>query len=250
MTAKARVVIIGAGIVGASAAYHLTKLGWKDIILLDKGDLYHNDGSTSHAPGGVGAINQSQLMTRFSQYASKIYSELPDYDQPRRTYNALGGIELARSPVRWEELKRLHSAAKSFGVETHLLTPKETQDIWPIINPNAFTGSLLCPSSAVVSGTGVTGSFATEAIKTGGCQVYANTMVTKVDIEGNRVTAVHTNNPDLPRIDCENILLCTNIWGPILGDKLNIPLPLLAFRAPILHFRTDSRAQPIRPHGS
>ncbi len=229
MTAKARVVIIGSGIVGASMAYHLTKFGWKDVILLDKGNLYHNDGSTSHAPGGVGAINHSQLMTRFAQYASKLYSELPDFNQPRRTYNAVGGLELARTPERWEDMKRLHSAATAFGVETQLLTPKETQDIWPMINPDAFKGSLLCPSSALVSGTGVTGSLATEAIKAGGCKVYSHTMVTKVDVENNRVTAVHTNNPDLPKIDCDMIVLCTNIWGPILGDHLNIPIPLLAF---------------------
>ena len=73
MTEKAQVVIVGAGIVGASAAYHLTKLGLKDITLLDMGGLYENDGSTSHAPGGVGAINHSKLMTQFAQYTSRNY---------------------------------------------------------------------------------------------------------------------------------------------------------------------------------
>ncbi|MBV7337346.1 FAD-dependent oxidoreductase [Chloroflexi bacterium TSY] len=229
MTTQAKVVIIGGGIVGTSAAYHLTKLGWKDIVLLDKGDLYHNDGSTSHAPGGVGAINHSKLMTDFAQYTSKLYASLPEFDQPRRTHTPVGGLELARSQERWEDMKRLHGAAQSYGVETELLTAKEVQKLWPIIDPDAFTGALYIPSSCLVSGAGAAGSMATEAVKTGSCTVHANTLVTDVEIKNNHVTAVMTDNPDLPRIECENILLCTNIWGPVLGDKLRVPLPLLAF---------------------
>jgi len=230
MSEKARVVVIGAGIVGASAAYHLTRFGWKDVILLDKGDLYENDGSTSHAPGGVGVINHSILMTRFAKYSSELYGSLPEYPQARRTYNAVGGFELARSDARWEDMKRLHGAANSYGVETHLLTSKEAQKYWPIIDPNEFKGVLYIPLSALVSGAGVTGSLATEAERTGGCKVYSHTEVVDIEIVNNRVQAVLTNNPDRSRIECENILLCTNIWGPILGDKLKVPLPLLAFQ--------------------
>ena len=229
MSEKARCVIIGGGIVGATAAYHLAKFGWRDIIIVDKGDLYHNDGSTSHAPGGVGVINHSILMTRFAEYASKLYASLPEYDQPRKTYNALGGIELARTKERWDDLHRLHSASHSFGVETHLLTPKETQDIWPIINPDSFTGAMFIPLSAVVSGVGITGALAEEAKRMGDVKVVPHTEVVDIEIRNGRVVAAITNNPDMPRIECENVLLTTNIWGPILGDKIKVPLPLLAF---------------------
>ncbi|MGB1253418.1 MAG: GcvT family protein [Candidatus Promineifilaceae bacterium] len=229
MSEKARVVIVGGGIIGAAAAYHLAKFGWKDIIMVDKGDLYHNDGSTSHAPGGVGVINHSILMTRFAKYASELYASLPEYDQPRRTYNAVGGIELARTKERWDDLHRLHSASHSFGVETTLLTPKELQEIWPIINPDVFTGAMEVPLSALVSGAGAAGALAVEAQRMSDMKVVPHTEVIDIEVVNGRVVAAITNNPEMPRIECENVLLTTNIWGPILGDKINVPLPLLAF---------------------
>ena len=230
MTTSAKVVIIGGGIVGTSCAYHLTKLGWTDIHLLDKGDLYENDGSTSHAPGGVGAMNASKLMTDFAQYTSRLYSELPEFDQARRTHTPTGGLELARTQERWEELHRLHSASQSYGVETHILTAQQIKEtMWPIINPDCFKGALHIPTSCLVSGAGAAGSLATEAVKTGGCTVHSHTEVVEIEIKNNHVTAVLTNNPEMPRIECEHVLVCTNIWGPILGDKYNVSLPLLAF---------------------
>lgn len=230
MAKKASVVVVGAGIIGASCAYHLTKLGWKDIILLDKGDLYENDGSTSHAPGGVGVINHSKLMTRFAAYSADLYASLPEFPQPRRTHNPVGGLELARTQARFEDMKRLHTASQSYGIETRLMSATEVQDeFWPIINPESFTGALYIPKTCLVSGAAVTGSMATLAEESGGCQVIKHTEVTDIEIVNNRVTAVVTSNPELPRIECENVLICTNIWGPILGDKLNVPLPLLAF---------------------
>lgn len=242
MTEQAKVVIVGGGIAGSSLAYHLVKLGWTDIMLLDKGALPENDGSSSHAPGGVGAINHSKLMTQFAQYASKLYSELPDYphqssiyskltdsDITRRVFNPVGGLELARSQERWEDMHRLHSAAQAFGVETELLTAKQTQEIWPIINPDAFKGALMIPSSSLVSGMGASGAMAAEAVRMGGCSVHEHTGVVDIEIKNNHITAVLTDNPKMARIECEHVVLATNIWGPILGDKLGLKLPLLAF---------------------
>ena len=229
MNKHAHVIIVGAGIVGAAAAYHLTRFGWRDVILLDKGDLFNNDGSTSHAPGGVVAINHSKLMTRFAQYSTELYAHLPEYDHPRRTYSPVGSFELARTRERWQDLKRLHNAAQSYDVETALLSSREAQKMWPIINTDVFEGVLHIPSSALVSGECVTGSMALEAQATGGCEIVPNTHVGDIEIEKSRVTAVLTDNPDLPRIECEHVLMCTNIWGPVLSDKLQIPLPLLAF---------------------
>ena len=258
MTHKAKVVIVGGGIIGSSIAYHLTKMGWTDIMLLDKGALPENDGSSSHAPGGVGAINHSKLMTQFAQYATKLYSELPDYphvssiyskrpqsEMTRRVFNDVGGLELARSQERWEDMKRLHSAAQSFGVETRLLTPKQTQDIWPIINPDAFKGALLCPSSSLVSGMGATGSMAAEAVKTGGCSIHEHTGVIDVEIKNNRVTAVLTDNPNMPRIECEHMVLaidnsiddvsddhnCNKFMVPYWYNKLNVKAIHGAFKS-------------------
>ncbi|MCS6909073.1 MAG: FAD-dependent oxidoreductase, partial [Anaerolineales bacterium] len=109
-----RLVIIGAGIVGASAAYHLTRLGWRDVLVLDKGNLEENDGSTSHAPGGVVGLSHNKLLTQMAQYGSDLYRSLKPYHPARNTYNAVGGLELATTPERLRDLKRLHAEGKSF----------------------------------------------------------------------------------------------------------------------------------------
>ncbi len=108
MAHHARLVIIGAGIVGASCAYHLTKLGWKDVFIVDKGELPYNDGSTSHAPGGVVVAGHSKLLTRMAIYTSRLLRELPPYDDEFNQFNPVGGLEIARSARRWEDFKRKH----------------------------------------------------------------------------------------------------------------------------------------------
>lgn len=227
---QTKVVIVGAGMIGASIAYHLAKLGWRDIILVDKGNLYENDGSTSHAPGGVAAINHSKLMADFAQYSTKLYAELPEFNQFRRTHNPVGSFELARTDARWADMKRLHSAAQSYGIETHLLTAKEVQEQhWNMINPQAFKGVLHIPNSCLVSGAGASGSLLLEAERIGGAKAYPNTTVTDMEIVNGRVRALLTNNPEMARIECEYVILATNIWGPVLGDKIGMAMPLLAF---------------------
>jgi glycine cleavage system aminomethyltransferase T/glycine/D-amino acid oxidase-like deaminating enzyme len=229
MQTHARLVIVGAGIVGASAAYHLTQLGWRDILVLDKGDLFENDGSTSHAPGGVVALSHSKVMTQMALYSSDLFASLKPYRDDRNTYNAVGGLEVAISPERWQDLKRLHGEAQSFHAEAHLLTPAETQARSPFVNPDAIVGSLFAPKGAIVAGSHVTGALARDAEATGGARFVPNTVVTDIEVVNGQVRAVLTDNPQMPRIDCEQVLLCTNIWGPLLGDKLGVRLPLLAF---------------------
>ncbi|MBI3958762.1 MAG: FAD-dependent oxidoreductase, partial [Chloroflexi bacterium] len=229
MRTHARLVIVGAGIVGASAAYHLTALGWRDILVLDKGDLFENDGSTSHAPGGVVALSHSKLLTQMAIYSSDLFRSLRPYRDDRNTFNAVGGLEVAISPERWQDLKRLHGEAKSFHVESHLLTPAETQAKIPYVNPDAIVGSLFVSKGAIVAGWHVTAALARDAEATGSARFVANTGVRDIEVVNGQVRAVLTDNPDLPRIECEQVLLCTNIWGPLLGDKLGVRLPLLAF---------------------
>ena len=227
---KVRLVIVGAGIVGCSAAYHLTKLGWRDILVLDKGELFENDGSTSHAPGGVVALSHSKLLTRMAIYSSDLYRSLPPFRDDRHTYNPVGSLEVAISQPRWEDLIRLHGESKSYGVETHLLTPLETKAKVPLLNEKAVVGSLFIPKGAIVAGWHVSGALAGAAEATGGATFVGQTPVTELEVNDGRVVAVQTGNPDLPRIECEQVLLCTNIWAiPALSQKLALPLPLMAF---------------------
>jgi len=225
----ARLIIIGAGIVGASAAYHLTRLGWRDVLVLDKGNLEENDGSTSHAPGGVVALSHNKLLTQMAQYGSDLYRGLKPYDPARNTYNAVGGLELAATPARLHDLRRLHAEGKSFGAESHLLTPSETKDRLPLLDEKLIVGSLFVTKTAIVAGAHVAGALRRDAEATGGARFLGATEVTDIEVKAGRVAAVLTGNPELARIECEAVLLCTNIWGPVLGDKLGVPLPLLAY---------------------
>jgi glycine cleavage system aminomethyltransferase T/glycine/D-amino acid oxidase-like deaminating enzyme len=230
---KANVVIIGAGIVGSSIAYHLAKLGWKDIVLLDMGDPIENPGSTSHAPGGVVAMSHSKLLTQMAQYGSNLYRSLQPYaPYHRKTYNWVGGLDLAINQRRWDDFKRLHAEGKSFHAETELLSAEEATAKHPLLNPKAFVGAIFVKNSALVSGAAVSGALQRDAaaLAEGRVQVLGFTEVTDVEVKRGRVAAVLTQNPAAPRIDCEYVVLATNIWGPVLGDKLGVPIPLLAYQ--------------------
>ena len=231
MTTHTRLVIIGAGIVGAAAAYHLAKLGWRDILVLDKGPIPENDGSTSHAPGGVVALSHGKLMTQLAYYGTNLYRELapyqPDAPGARKTYHAVGGLDIAISEEKWLDLVRLEGKAKSFHVEAHLLSPAETKEKLPLLDERTIRGSIFVPSSALVAGANVTGALLRDSAANGAVRFVADTAVTDVEVIDGKVAAVLTANPELPRIECEAVLLCTNIWGPVLGDKLGIPIPLM-----------------------
>ncbi|MEZ4712767.1 MAG: FAD-binding oxidoreductase [Caldilineaceae bacterium] len=213
MSHSARVVIIGSGIVGCSAAYHLTKFGWQDILVIDKGELYENDGSTSHAPGGLVPMSHSKLLTQMGMYTSDLVAGLQPFRADRNTYNPVGQLELAISDTRWQDLKRLHSEAKGFKCETHLLSPMEAQGKLPILNPDAVKGALFIPKGAIVKGADVSGALARDAMAAGGARFVGHTALVDVEVNNGRVIAVITNNPEMPRITCEHVLLCANIWA-------------------------------------
>lgn len=229
MHTQARVVIIGGGIVGVSVAYHLAKLGWRDILVVDKGDLFENDGSTSHAPGGVVALSHNKLLTRMAQYGSDLYRSVTPLTPERNTYNWVGGMEVAISERRWNDLKRLYGEALSFNTEARLLTPTQAKEIIPMLDERALHGALLVNNSAIVAGANTTAAIARDAAADGAVSFLRHTEVLDADVQNGRLIAVLTNNPDAPRITCAAAVLTTNVWGPVLGDKLGVALPLLAF---------------------
>ncbi|GIV70668.1 FAD-dependent oxidoreductase [Caldilinea sp.] len=225
LPSAARLVIIGGGIVGCSAAYHLAQLGWRDVIVLDKGALPYNDGSTSHAPGGMHVTNYSRMMTHFAVQSVEIYSRLPDFEPGRPMVRRVGGLEVAYTRERMEDLKRKQGVATSYGVEAHLLTPEETLAHIPLLDPRVIHGSFYAPLDTNVIGWHVAGSLANEATRIAGVQFFQHASVVDIEVRRGHLAAVVTERG---RIECEAALLCANIWAPALGEKAGLVIPLLA----------------------
>lgn len=221
----AQVVIIGGGIVGSSVAYHLTKLGWRDVLVVDKGDLPHNDGSTSHAPGGMHVVNPSKMMTTFAVQSVEIYSQLPDYEPGRRMVRRVGGLEVAYTQDRWRDLHRKLGWATAYGVEARLISPQETADLVPILDPKVILGSYYCPLDTNVIGVHVNGALAREAERTGGATFVPHTRVTDLQVQKGHITAVVT---DRGTVQCEQAVLAANIWAPAITQKMGVVIPLLS----------------------
>ncbi len=223
MEKQADLVIIGAGIVGCSAAYHLTQMGWQDVVVIDQGPLYETGGSTSHAPGIIFQINGSRAMCKMAQYTVKLLYNL-EFDGEQCWY-PVGAVEVAITDARLQELWRRHGFSKAYDLETHVLTPVEVQQVVPIIDPEVLKGGLHIPSDGDAKAWKAAGALAQKAIATGGAAFYGETLATDIELKNGRVQAVVT---DKGRIACEQVLLCTNIWGSVLADKVGVTLPMMA----------------------
>ena len=223
----ARVIIIGSGIVGSSAAFHLAQLGWDDLLLVDRGDPVHNLGSTSHAPGGVVALSHNKLLTQMALYSSRLYRQLPDYANNRRMVNPVGTLEVAISQDRFNDLVRLQGEALSFGTQAELMTPSEALVKLPYLDPAALVGALFVPEGLIVAPAHLAGAFQKAAKESGHLEVRGDTEVIEVETADGQVRAVITQ--DHERIECDHVLIATNIWSPLLGDQLQSSFPLLAY---------------------
>lgn len=228
MTKHVRVVIVGAGIVGCSIAYHLTQLGWKDVLIFDKGELFDNVGSTSHAPGGVVPLTFNKTMSRLGGHSVKIYGSVDPWKPDRNTVNRTGGVELARTPERMEDLKRLNSLAKSYGVRANLVTPEEIVQLNPLLDAETYVGGLHIPDKLIVAGAHVSGALGRDATATGGATFVGYTEVTDFDVKDGRIVGVSTDNPDYAYVSCEQAVICTNIWSPAMSEKIGVKIPLMA----------------------
>ena len=225
MQNKARLVIIGAGIVGVSAAYHLAQKGWRDIVVLDQNQLYETGGSTSHAPGLVFQTNSSRMMVEFAKYTVQLLSDLDSPD--KRVWYDVGGIEVATTPERVAELHRRRGWATAYGLETHILTPAEVKEMIPILDAGKILAGYYVPSDGDTKAVHGVEKMAALASADGAVTFYGDIPVRDIEFETakGRVTAVVTPNG---KIETEQVLLCTNIWAPLLGDKVGVPIPLLA----------------------
>jgi glycine cleavage system aminomethyltransferase T/glycine/D-amino acid oxidase-like deaminating enzyme len=227
----ASVVVIGAGIQGNSMVYHLAKMGWKDIVQLDKGPLPNPGGSTGHASNFLFPVDHSKEMTKFTRDTIRQYKELGVFTES-------GGIEVARTPQRAEELKRRLASAKAWGEPAELVTPAEVKKLFPFINEQIILGGFHTPGVGVVDSLRAGTLMREEGIRLGALSVFANTEVTGIDVADGHIRGVRT---DKGVIATNVIVVACGIWSPRIARMAGAHIPL----TPAVHQMIDVGPVPV-----
>ena len=180
---RARVVIIGGGVIGCSTAYHLAQLGWTDVVLLEQGTL--SCGTTWHAAGLVGLLRASESGTRLVQYSSELYAGLEAETGLSTGYRQCGGLIVARTEGRMVQLRRTAATAAAFDLECEMLTPAQAQELWPVIATDDLLGAIWLPQDGRANPTDLTLALAKGA-RTRGVRVHERVRVLGVETTGTR----------------------------------------------------------------
>jgi glycine cleavage system aminomethyltransferase T/glycine/D-amino acid oxidase-like deaminating enzyme len=226
LPATARAVLIGAGIVGNSLAHHLARLGWTDLLLLDKGPLPNPGGSTGHASNFIFPVDHSREMTALTADSVHQYEQLG-------VLTTCGGIEVARTEERMEELRRRMASAASWGIEpVSLITPAEVKELVPFIDESAIIGGFYSPGVGVVDSLRAGTLMREQAQGAGALTVAANTEVLALDVEGGRIRRVRTTRGD---VEVEVVVVCCGVWSPRLARMAGASIPL----TPAVHQMID-----------
>jgi len=225
MQERAQVLIIGGGIVGCSAAYHLAKSGCEDVLLVEKGEL--TSGSTWHAAGLVGQLRSSRNVTRMLKHSVELYESLEAETGQATGWKQVGGLRLACSEERMQELRKGATTARSFGLEMHMLSPQEALDLFPIMSPKDIVGGAFLPTDGYADPSSVTRALAKGA-RDRGVTIERGVRVEEFLLKDRRVTGVRTNRGD---IEVETVLLAAGMWSRQLGALAGVNVPLI----PVMH---------------
>ena len=218
----ARAVIIGGGIIGCSTAYHMGKLGWTDTVLLERKKL--TSGTTFHAAGLVGQLRTSANITQLLGYSVDLYKRLEGETGLQTGWKMNGGLRLACNAQRWIEVKRQATTAHSFGLEMHLLTPQEAQDLWPLMTIDDLVGAAFLPTDGQANPSDITMSLAKGA-RMSGVKIFEDTPVTRILVENGRIRGVETPSGT---IECEKVICCAGQWTRALAATVGVNVPLVS----------------------
>jgi glycine cleavage system aminomethyltransferase T/glycine/D-amino acid oxidase-like deaminating enzyme len=219
---RARVVVIGGGIIGASVLYHLAKDGVTDAVLLER-DRFAS-GTTWHAAGIVGQLRDSKAQTELAQYTTRLFKSLEEETGQATGYRENGSMSVALTPQRLELIRRNVSAAQRMGVDAMLLTPAQIQERWPLLRIDDVLGGQFVPANGQVNPLDVTVALIKGARQHGALAIE-NTRVEDVLIQGDRVIGVRTGAGD---IACERVLLAGGLWTHRFAKRIGVPVPLHA----------------------
>jgi glycine cleavage system aminomethyltransferase T/glycine/D-amino acid oxidase-like deaminating enzyme len=217
---QAGVVVIGGGVVGCSLAYHLTRMGQRDVVLLEQGRL--TSGTTWHAAGLVGQLRAHTNMTRMVQYSAQLYAGLEAETGQATGWKQCGSVLVARTADRMTLLRRIASAAQVHGIECHVISAAEAGKLYPIMRTDDLVGALWLPRDGKVNPADVTQALARGA-RRGGARIFEKTRVTAIHSQGGHVTGVATARGD---IRADVVVNCTGQWARQLGRKAGVTVPL------------------------
>src|SRR6187200_2279168 len=213
---SARVVVIGAGIVGNSLVHHLAQLGWRDIVQIDKGPLPNPGGSTGHASNFIFPVDHSREITDLTLDSVRQYQEMGVFTQS-------GGFEVARTEERMEELRRRMSSAKAWGIEAELVDPAFVVEKVPFLDAEQIIGAFWTPGVGVVDSLRAGTIMREKALAAGALTVVPNVEVEDLGVENGRIKKVVTDQGD---IEAEFVVIACGVWSPKIGDMAGVNIAL------------------------
>src|SRR5882757_629365 len=217
---QARCVIIGGGIIGCSTAYHLARLGWRDIVLVERHKL--TSGSTWHAAGLVGQLRTSANITQLLKYSVELYDRLEGETGQATGWKRNGGLRLACNAERLTEIRRQATTAHSFGLEMHLLTPAEAKRLWPIMDVADLVGAAFLPTDGQANPADIAQALAKGA-RQGGVRIVEDCPVTGIVATRGRVAGVVTAEGT---IAADIVVNCAGQWARQVGRLAGVSVPL------------------------
>ena len=217
---RAKIVIIGGGVGGTSTAYHLSELGEKDVVLLDRSDL--TSGSTFHSAGLVGQLRADPTLTKMNMHSVELYRKLEVSETPAG-WKECGSIKLASSPERMEEIRRQIGWARTFGLDLNEISPRQAQDLFPLIDLDGVVGACYLASDGQVDPSQLAQALASGA-RRGGVKILTHTRVTAIRTNNGHVTQVET---DKGTIECEVVVNCGGMFAAEIGRLVDVRIPIV-----------------------
>ena len=219
---SAKHLVIGGGIIGCSIAYHLTRMGEKDVVLLERASL--TEGATWHAAGLVGQLRSSRNTTRMLKKSVEMYDRLQNEEGMQFDWKKTGSLRLAATHDRMLEARRLATMARSFDLEMEIISPAEAKVLFPLIEQKGLQGAAYIPSDGYVDPASLCQAIASAA-RAQGADIRQGVEVTDFTIHGGRITHVETT---AGKYEAQNVILATGMWSREIGAKLGIRVPACA----------------------
>src|SRR5947208_10217189 len=221
MRTRARAVVIGGGVGGCAILYWLTKLGWDDVVLVERADL--TSGSTFHSAGLVGQLRGSLSLTKMMMASVDLYRTVGEEVGLETGWHEVGSLRLASSEERMQELRRQAGWAKTFGLPLELVSPEEAKRLFPPMSTEGVLGAAYLPSDGYIDPSMLTFALA-EGARRGGAEICTRTRVTGIDVERGRVTGVRTDQSD---IETEVVVNAGGMFAGEIGRLAGVNVPVV-----------------------